>query len=207
MRLPILIVLLSVFSVFIGNHCYSQRGILLNAVQMRPTGEFGSFMGPSVGFGIRYMQDFDERLRYSFGFNFVNLKPRMENFPIVGVTRDGSNTIVSLGNQHFDKYNVSTLEIVIDYAIIERDRFCLYSGLGMAIGGATIRSETDVPLLYSESYDGGYSTLGLIGRLGAEYSLNDRWSLMLDADRRYFLMIQVGGYSSTQVSFGLKYKF
>jgi opacity protein-like surface antigen len=203
----ILFLFLILLTSAIGNLCHSQRGFMLQAIQVRPTGEFGSFMGPSIGVGIRYMQDFDERLRYSFGFNYVNLKPRMENFPIVGVTRDGSNTIVSLGNQHFDKYNVSTLEIVLDYAIIERDRFCLYSGIGMAIGGVTIRSETDVPLLYSESYDGEYSTLGLMGRLGAEYTLNDRWSLMLDADRRYFLMIEVGGYSSTQVSFGLKYKF
>jgi hypothetical protein len=204
MRLLILFIL---FSVFTGNHCYSQRGILLNAIQMRPTGEFGSFMGPAIGVGVRYMQDFDERLRFSLGFNYVDLKPRMENFPIVGVIRDGSNTIVSLGNQHFDKYNISTLEIVLDYAIIERDRFCLYAGFGMAIGGATVIYQSDVPLIISESYDGGYSTLGLLGRLGAEYGLNDRWSVMLDADRRYFLMIQVGGYSSTQISSGLKYKF
>ncbi|MFM9984649.1 MAG: outer membrane beta-barrel protein [Flavobacteriales bacterium] len=181
--------------------------LTLNINQFRPTGELGKGLENKIGFGAAWVQPFEDVWRSSIGLSFFKFDTRMDVFPVVGTISSGGNTFVSLGEQRFEKYNLIALDFMADYAIVERDQFILFGGLGIFLGATSVAYTAEYPEIKSESYSGGDRWFGLAGRVGVELPIGDTFAVRASADRKYFVITENGYYSANQIQLGFSYYF
>jgi hypothetical protein len=193
------------FIAFSNVSCFGQWGS--HIAQMRPLGELGMIFERQIGFGITYQNAFDDGRRAGVDFSFFKMRPRMDEFPIVGTVTSGNSTFVSLGTQSFQRYNLFFFDAYYDWAILERDKFQFYAGGGINIGAASVEYESDSPTISSESYSGGGSIGGLFLRLGYDYYLTDQFTLALSGSRRIYFQEDAGIFGDYVYRFVGTYHF
>ena len=196
---------------FLLSNC-SIAQVSLRLVNYRPTGEFGFVMKPAwsveVGWQPRFSKRTTKRMRTGFSLLYLNMKPRMEVFPVSGVLHDGNGTTVLPGSQAFQRYRVFQLAGGFDYAVVHRQKLNLYAGFDIIAGVVSVDYTHDIPGWKNESYQGGGIMGGGRVRLGAEYSLSDRISIFLNASRSTFLLSEPTSISSANdYGLGVRYSF
>jgi hypothetical protein len=180
----------------------------LRIFNYRPTGELGFIMKPTFSAEIAKQDGFDDgRFRSGFTLTYLVLKPRLDTFPIIGLMSSGSGDFVLPGKQVFHKYNIFQLGGGFDFAIIYKDPFYLYTGADLIAGGVSIDYYSETPTFEEKSYSGGGGLVGFRLRLGAEYNLNDAFSLFFNANRSYFLVTESGYLSANDYGLGARYMF
>ncbi|HSH64719.1 MAG TPA: hypothetical protein VLB84_02745 [Bacteroidia bacterium] len=176
----------------------------------RPTGDFGFVFKPtfSVEAGLMHPFEKDERWRNFFTLTCAILKPRMESIPGTGVLSDGTGTHILPGKQSFTKYNVFQLSCGYDYSFINKTNYFVFAGLDITVGAATVEYTDDVETFKNETYQGGGVLGGFRGRLGAEYLLTDKISVMVYAQRDIWLITDPESINAANnYGIGLIYNF
>lgn len=193
-----------IFFILLGsNIAFSQ--IMIRGFNYRPTGEFGSVMKPLFSAEIGYQQPFEgDRVRGGFLFTFLQMKPRMDIFPVYGII----GMTVYPGEQSFQKYNLGLLLADIDFAFVNKEKYTMYTGLGLIMGAANVEYEYYLQSAAYESYSGGGILAGLRFRLGAEYIINDYLALNINANRGFFLVTEPRALAwANDYGFGMRYSF
>ncbi|MDO9185029.1 MAG: hypothetical protein Q7W13_03385 [Bacteroidia bacterium] len=178
---------------------------MIRGFNYRPTGEFGSVMKPLFSAEIGYQQPFEgDRVRGGFLFTFLQMKPRMDVFPVYGIV----GTTVLPGEQSFQKYNLGLLLCDLDFAFVNKEKYTIYTGLGLIMGGANVEYEYNIQTAVYESYSGGGILAGFRFRLGAEYIINDYIALNLNANRNVFLVTEPRALAwANDYGIGMRYSF
>lgn len=175
-----------IFFAFCGSNIALGQ-ISVRLFNYRPTGEFGFVMKPAFSAEIGLQQPFDrERIRGGFSVTYLQMKPRMNIFPVYGII----GPTVFPGEQSFEKYNIGLFFFNIDFAIVHQETFNVFMGLGLILGGANVEYEYNIQTAVYESYSGGGIIGGLRFRLGAEYIINDNIGITLNANRSVFLVTE-----------------
>lgn len=196
---------------FLGSG-FSYGQIAVRVFSYHPTGEFGFAMKPLVSGEVSYQYGFSKRStkRWRAGFSLVllNLKPRMEVFPVYGVLSDGAGTRVIAGQQSFQRYFIAQLCGGSDFAFVHKEKINLYAGADIVVGGASVDYTSVYPGLKGESYSGGGILGGFRARVGAEYSFSDHFSAFANAHRSVFLITEPASIPwAYDFGVGVRYSF
>ena len=174
----------------------------------RPTGELGFVMKPLLSVEAGFMQEFDKRIRSSFSITFLKMKPRMESFPVYGVLTDGNGTTVLPGEQSFKKYSLFQLFCGFDFAFIKTKKLFIYMGADIIVGAANVDYIYKIETYKDESYSGGGILGGFRFRLGAEYAINEKLGLIINANRNLYLVAEPAAiFLANDYGIGMRYSF
>lgn len=201
-RQALLIGAISILSVIQLKAQYSLRGY-----NFRPTGEFGFVMKPTFSADIGFSPVFDEsNWRMRVAVTFLKMTPRMDTFPVVTVMTVGSSSTILPGKQSFSKYNIFMLSMGFDYAFYYNERFAIYGGTDLIGGAASVAYTEEVPTYKSEDYSGGGILAGFRLRIGADYYINDSWSVFADANRIGLLITEPAALTgASEYGIGIRY--
>ena len=204
------IICAAVFLFFASHLAYGQIGV--RVFNYRPTGEFGFAMKPLVSLEIGYQPRFSKRStkRWRTGFSllYLNMKPRLEVFPVYGVRYDGNGTTVLPGYQSFQKYAIFQLTGGSDFAFIHKDKYNVYAGADLVIGAANVEYTNVIIGWKDESYQGGGILAGFRFRLGVDYNITDHIGVFVNANRQGFLVTEPGALNgANDFGLGMRYSF
>lgn len=185
--------------------------VSLRVFNYRPTGDFGYVFKPTYSAELGFALPFSEnrRVRFAASVSFLNLKPRLDVFPIYAtVSGGGQPDAVLPGTQSFQKYNLFNLCGGIDIAIVNKDKFKFYLGTDINIGGSSVEYTSQIVTLSDEGYSGGGYLLGFRGRLGIDYSLSEKFIIFASAQRSYFLLNEPATLgSANDYGIGIRFQF
>ena len=195
---------------FVAHFSYGQ--VAARVFYYQPTGEFGFAMKPLVSAELSYQDRFSKRetkrWRYGFSAIILNMKPRMEVFPVYGVLSDGNGTRVLPGEQSFQRYFLGQIAGGADFAFLHQRDFNVFAGADILVGGASVDYTAVYPGFKDESYQGGGILGGFRFRLGAEYSFGDYISAFFTANRSVFLITDPAAIPwAVDYGLGLRYSF
>jgi hypothetical protein len=199
-----------IFTLFLCAISFGQ--ISLKAFNYRPTGEFGMTMKPlisvEIGWQDRFSRRSTKRWRYGFSLQYLNMKPRMEVFPVYAVGDNGNGFQVFPGHQSFQRYAILQLMGGGDFAFIHKEKLNVYAGASLIVGAASIDYTDIIEGWKNESYSGG----GILGggrvRLGAEYAFTDNFALFFDMNRNGFLVAEPLAFlTANDYGLGARYSF
>lgn len=176
----------------------------------RPTGDLGFVFKPTFSAEVGYTGFFEDgnRWRKQATITFIVLKPRLETFPTTGVLSDGTGTHILPGEMSYQKYNIAQIFAGVDYALIMKNSFFVYAGLDITAGGTFVEYTDNVPRVKTESYSGGGLLAGFRFRLGAEYMMNDRITLMVSAQRCGWIVTDPQSTNAANdYGLGIRYNF
>jgi hypothetical protein len=187
----------------------SSAQIVLKLYNYRPTGDFGFVFKPTFSAELGLMGSFEEGRRRGIAtVTYLKMKPRLDPIPTTGVLSDGTGDHILPSEESFKKYNILQFILGFDYAFVRKEPFFIYAGFDLTVGAATV-VYTDVVQTYKdESYDGG----GILGggrfRLGAEYHLDDHFSLLIHAQRGGWLLTDPASINfANDYGVGVRYNF
>jgi len=189
----------------IGTKSFGQLGIRIT--HMRPTGDLGAIMKPTVSGELLYFdQGFDdEDYRMRIGLSFFSLKPRMDTFPVYMPKYDGTGIIG--GTQVFHSYKIYLLSGGYDYAVINKEPLSLYPGIDVLMGGIDRSYDLDYPAQSSDHFSGGDYLVGVRLRIGGEYKLTDMLGAFAEISRSLYYLDQDGTYAYNEYAIGLHLTF
>ena len=189
------------------NIASAQIGVRL--FNYRPTGDFGFVMKPLFSGEIGFQKPFEKkRFRTGFSLTYLQMKPRMDVFPISGVLIDGNGTTVLPGEQSFQKYNLGLLFGDMDFAFVNQGKFNVFMGGGVMVGAASVEYKSKVQGVIDETYQGGGILGGLRFRLGAEYVIFNNIGISFTANRSIFLVSDPGAINwANDYGIGVLYSF
>jgi hypothetical protein len=207
MKTPYKITLLIFFVTQLG---WSQ--LMVRAVNYRPTGEFGFVMKPLISVEIgnqqRFRKSATRRWRSVASLLYLNMKPRMDVFPIAGFASDGKGSRVIPGIQSFEKYNLLQLIFGYDYAFVHKEKFNVYVGADLVAGFASVDYTIIYPTWKNETYQGGGGLGGFRVRLGLDYNLTEAMGVFISANSGGFLITEPAGFlSANDFGLGMRYSF
>ncbi len=183
------LVVLFLLVLSLSNELSSQ--VSLRLYHYRPTGrEFGFTFKPTVSgeLGFTFPFDEDHWVRFGASVTFLRMKTRMDTFPTYATVSGGSGPSVLPGAQVFQKYNLLKAFAGLDVAVVNKEKIKVYLGTDIIAGFASVEYTYTVETLIDEGYTGGGVVIGLRGRLGCDYSLNDDFVLFATVNRSYFLI-------------------
>lgn len=200
----------AIFLLLATNLSYGQ--ISLRVFNYRPTGEFGAVMKPlvsvEIGYQGRFSQRTTKRMRTGISLLYLNMKPRLEVFPVYGIREDGSGTTVLPGYQSFQKYALFQLIGGIDYAFIHKEKLNVYAGVDLVIGTASVEYTNLIIGLIDEGYQGGGILSGFRFRLGVDYEITDDIDVFVNANRQGFLLNEPRALNgANDYGLGMRYTF
>lgn len=201
--------LISTLLTFMSTICSGQLSLRL--LNYRPGGELGFTMKPLVSAEISWQNRFSrlskERFRYGFSVLYLNLKPRMEAFPVYGVLHDGNGTTVVPGTQTFHRYAIIQLAAGSDFAFIHQKKLNVFVGADLLAGSLSLDHTSD-NALYGESYTGNSILAGFRLRLGAEYRINDYIGAFFTTNSNHIMVADPLAFiRSFDVGLGARYSF
>lgn len=191
---------------------FSFGQISLRVFNYRPSGEFGFAMKPLVSAEIGYQPRFSKRptkrMRTGFSILYLNMKPRMEVFPVYATGDDGKGNSVFPGAQSFQRYMVIQLIGGVDYAFYHKEKINVFGGFDIVAGAASVDYTSIISGWKDESYQGGGYLGGFRFRLGAEYSLSDHFGLVLTANKSVYLISEPASINwANDFGLGVRYSF
>ncbi|MDX2279449.1 MAG: hypothetical protein NW218_07665 [Saprospiraceae bacterium] len=200
----------AIFLLLATNLSYGQ--ISLRVFNYRPTGEFGAVMKPLVSVEIGYQSSFSQgtnnRMRTGISLLYLNMKPRLEVFPVYGILQDSGVTTVLPGYQSFQKYALFQLIGGMDYAFIHKKKLNVYAGVDLVIGTASVEYTNLIIGLIDEGYQGGGLLSGFRFRLGVDYEITDDIGVFVNANRQGFLLIEPRALNgANDYGLGMRYTF
>ncbi len=181
----------------------------LGVFNYRPTGDFGFVFKPTFSAELGYISSFDdgERFRTRLTATFIILRQRLETIPTAGVLKDNGIRILP-GELSFQKYNLGLVFGGFDYAIIHKSPFYFYAGMDIVVGGTAVEYTNNIETLITEIYSGGGFLLGVRFRLGSEYKVSEKISLLVHAQRAGWIVTDPKSLNaSNDYGIGLKYNF
>ncbi len=195
---------------FVAHLCWGQ--IIVRVLNYRPTGEFGFVMKAMNAIEVGAQQPFSKRLtkrwRGNMSLLYLNMKPRLEIFPVVGFTVDSKGRRVIPGLQTFNKYRILQFIIGYDYAIIHKEKFNFYAGADMVAGRTNVDYILVYPTWKNEMYEGGDILAGLRLRLGIDYNITQALGIFINANREGFFIAQSSGiFGANDYGLGMRYSF
>jgi hypothetical protein len=196
--------------VFVAQLGWSQ--FIVRAVNYRPTGEFGFVMKALTTIEIGNQQRFSKRPtkrgRMVASILYLNMKPRLEVFPIAGFASDGRGSRVIPGIQSFEKYRLLQFIFGYDYAFVHKEKFNFYVGADLVAGLASVNYTVIYPTWKNETYQGGGGLGGFRLRLGLDYKLTETIGVFVSANRGGFLITEPAGFfAANDYGLGMCYSF
>ena len=186
-------------------HMGSYAQLTINMHQVRPTGKLGFTLENKLGVGLGYVSRFEDRLwRTSISGSFFRFKTRMEAYPAAVVS---GSFAAFFGKAWYTKYNIGWLDFFEERILIQKERWRGYAGIGIVIGNYGMQYNRLVPYRDNSSYRYFDFKLGIAGRLGLEYDLNDTFSFRFSADRKYCIFRALDFYSANQIQLGVSIYF
>jgi hypothetical protein len=200
-KLILLILLCSTYGLF--------AQVALKLSNIRPTGDMGASLKPTLGVEVMYKDVDDEpengfKVRFSAGF--AKFKSRKDTFPTYGVIVS-QGTTVTPGYMVIHKYNLTNLSMGVDYMIGLGDKLFLYPGTDVGALFSSVEYESYTELISDEGYSGGYVFISFRMRAGAEYRLTEKLALYGEATRSMNFSPEVGGLGYNDYGVGLRIKF
>ena len=183
------------------------QGVALKVIQFRPTGLTGAIMKKSISGELLYIQDFNEKWRGRVGFSYASLQPRLDTFPVYAVMDGNSGTTVLPGYEVYHQFNYYLLSFGVDFKMLHRKKFSIYSGAEILMGGIDMEYDSYYETLLEESYSGGSTLAGCKFRLGTEYNLNEHAGIFFEACRNMYYLNKTGFFSHNDIGLGFRYTF
>lgn len=164
-----------------------QTGI--QALIMRPTGNFGAIMKPCYTLELSKAEFFTEdKTRFYWSANVGWFRPRLDEFRTYTVVTSGTS-IVYPGTEQFDTYLTLNGNGGFDYTPIEDGKFFPYAGVDLTVGAYRYRSLRQVEGISNTDE----SILGvLIGgrvKLGLEYQFSSETAFFIQYSPTVWLNI------------------
>src|SRR5688572_13944009 len=109
--------------------------VAVRGFQFRPIDEYGMAFSKAAGFELMYMGDFEDNpFRIRAGISYTAPSPRLDTFPIYGVTNINGPVEVYEGYQIIHKYSILMLNFGFDWAFLDKDPFYTYVGFAIQAG-------------------------------------------------------------------------
>lgn len=183
------LVLISVLLIVLSNDLSAQ--VSLRLFNYRPTGrEYGFTFKPvySGELGFTLPLDEDHWVRASASITYLRMRTRMDTFPTYATVSGGSGPSVLPGEQVFQKYDIVKIFAGIDVAVLNKEKIKFYIGTDVIAGGTSVEYTLTIPTLLEEGYSGGGILMGIRGRLGCDFVINDDLVVFASANRSYFFI-------------------
>ena len=198
--------IITLFFIFIYFNFFSQ--VALKIINVRPTGELGMLMKPTIT-GELFYKDFDNESDFipRFGLGFIKFATRLDTFLVQGLIVSQSTT-VSPGYMTYQKYNLIYLYGGVDYKIKLSKALSLYPGIDVNLGGTVVEYQSQYPTISSEGYSGGSVYVGIRLRAGAEYEIKkEKAAIFIEATRNMNLIPREAFFAYNDYGIGFRYKF
>ncbi|MBL7931092.1 MAG: hypothetical protein JNL60_04295 [Bacteroidia bacterium] len=195
---------------FVASSTLACAQIALKLSNVRPTGNMGATLKPSIGIELMYKGFKDDDDESGFhpraSISFSKFKTRLDTFPTFGVI-SSNGTTVTPGYTVIHKYSLAGLSVGGDIMIRLTDEFYLYPGFDVGALFSSVEYDSYAPLISSEGYSGGYVYLSMRLRAGAEYLIKENIGIFLEANRSMNFSPEAGGLAYNDYGVGVRYKF
>ncbi len=203
--------LLLVFFLFLFSFNDLTSQVSLRVFNYRPTGkEYGFTFKPifSGELGFTFPFDEDHWVRFSASVTFLRMKTRLDTFPVYATVSGGGGASVLPGQQVFQKYNIFKAFAGIDVAVVNKEKIKFYLGTDIIAGGTDVQYTLKVNTLLDEGYSGGGILIGIRGRLGCDFIINDDFVVFATINSSYFIISEPAARgSANDYGVGIRYIF
>ncbi len=181
--------------------------IALKGLYFMPRGDLGAVFKKKISAEIMYMSEFDGHWHVRAGIGYLNLKPRLDTFPVTGIISDGSGTHVVPGYEVYHKYSIGYLFVGGDFRFVEDVKLSPYIGLDLLIGATNEEKDSYYPLIESRTDRVGQVLGGIRLRVGTEYAFTEHLSAFIDLSSAGYLVTENGAFGHFEAGLGVHYIF
>lgn len=191
---------------FIISLSFGQVGVRL--FNYHPTGDFGFIMKPLTSLEVSYQGAFDSRLRTVISLAYLNMKPRLDTFPVYLIEGSGSSTVIHQGAQTFNQYTLLQLATGLDYAFIWKEKYSFYAGCDLIFGSVGTNYRVSYAGVSDSGSEGGSAFVGYRVRLGFEYELTNQIGVFANTTQSGFIVGKPRALlGAIDIGVGMRYSF